>query len=124
MLQELRSRQPELSRCSETSCLRGQSSFSLDPITPVTLTRSSEWTPPMDFREWVRRSPIEFKRSPGFRQTSWHRALPSLAEAIAGEPIRGSWWGHPKGRLIYSATQAICESPEVLVCKLIKGKVT
>lgn len=50
--------------------------------------------------------------------------FPSLAEAIAGGPIRGSWWGHPKGRLIYSAAQTICESPEVLVCKLIDGKVT
>jgi len=50
--------------------------------------------------------------------------VPSVAEAIAGGPIRGSWWGHPKGRLIYSATQAIGESPEVLVCKLIDGKVT
>jgi len=50
--------------------------------------------------------------------------VPSLAEAIAGGPIRGSWWGHPKGRLIYSATQAVCESPDILVCKLIDGKIT
>src|SRR6266481_4248771 len=35
--------------------------------------------------------------------------VPSLAEAVAGGPIRGSWWGHPKGRSIYSATQAVCE---------------
>ncbi len=48
----------------------------------------------------------------------------SLAEAIAGGPIRGSWWGHPKGRSIYSATQAVCESPDILVCKLIDGKIT
>jgi hypothetical protein len=50
--------------------------------------------------------------------------VPSLAEAIAGGPIRGSWWGHSKGRVIYSATQAISESPDVLVCKLIDGKIT
>jgi len=50
--------------------------------------------------------------------------VPSLAEAIAGGPIRGSWWGHPKGRSIYSATQAVCESPDILVCKLIDGKIT
>ncbi len=50
--------------------------------------------------------------------------VPSLAEAIAGEPIRGSWWGHAKGRTIFRAAQAICESPEVLVCKLIDDKVT
>ena len=50
--------------------------------------------------------------------------VPSLAEAIAGGPIRGSWWGHPKGREIYRVADAICESPDVLVCKLVDGKVT
>jgi hypothetical protein len=50
--------------------------------------------------------------------------VPSLAEAIAGEPIRGSWWGHAKSREIFRAARAVCESPEVLVCKLINGKVT
>jgi hypothetical protein len=24
--------------------------------------------------------------------------LPNLAETIAGSAIRGSWWGHPKGK--------------------------
>jgi hypothetical protein len=50
--------------------------------------------------------------------------VPSLAEAIAGGLIRGSWWGHAKGKEIFRATQAVCESPDVLVCKLIGGKVT
>lgn len=50
--------------------------------------------------------------------------VPSLAEAIAGGPIRGSWWGHPKGREIFQAAEAVSESPEVLVCTLVEGKVT
>ena len=50
--------------------------------------------------------------------------VPSLAEAIAGGSIRGSWWGHPKGRIIFRASRAICESPDILVCKLIQGKIT
>ncbi len=50
--------------------------------------------------------------------------VPSLAEAITGEPIPGSWWGHAKGRVIFRAARAVCESSEVLVCKLIDGKVT
>lgn len=50
--------------------------------------------------------------------------VPSLAEAIAGGPIRGSWWGHPKGHEIFRVSEAVCESPEVLICKLIEGKVT
>lgn len=50
--------------------------------------------------------------------------LPSLAEAIAGGPIRGSWWGHPKSHEIFAAAGAICDSDDVLVCKLVDGKIT
>ena len=50
--------------------------------------------------------------------------VPSLAEAVAGERIRGSWWGHPKGQAIFNAAEAVGESPDVLVCKLVDGKVT
>jgi len=50
--------------------------------------------------------------------------VPSLAEAIAGGRIRGSWWGHPKGHEIFRIAEAICESPDVLVCKLVEGKIT
>jgi hypothetical protein len=50
--------------------------------------------------------------------------VPSLAEHIAGGPIEGSWWGHPKGHEIYRVAEAISESDEILVCKLVEGKVT
>jgi len=50
--------------------------------------------------------------------------VPSLAEAIAGGPIRGSWWGHPKGKEIFHAAEAICASPDVLVCKLLGDRIT
>jgi len=50
--------------------------------------------------------------------------VPSLAETIAGGPIRGSWWGHPKGHEIFHVAEALGENPEVLVCKLVEGKVT
>lgn len=50
--------------------------------------------------------------------------VPSLAEEIAGAPIRGSWWGHPKGHEIFRVAESICESDEVLVCKLVEGKIT
>jgi hypothetical protein len=50
--------------------------------------------------------------------------VPSIAEEIAGGPIRGSWWGHPKGHEIFCVAEAIRESPDVLVCKLVDGKVT
>ena len=49
---------------------------------------------------------------------------PRLAEVIAGEPIKGSWWAHPKGHEIFAIFQQIDESPDILVCRLINGKVT
>jgi hypothetical protein len=49
---------------------------------------------------------------------------PSLAEAIAGEPIRGSWWAHARGREIFAVTRKIRDSPDVLVCRLVDGKIT
>jgi hypothetical protein len=50
--------------------------------------------------------------------------LPNLAEAIAGGAISGSWWGHPKGKEIFRAVKTIGANPEVLVCKLVEGKIT
>lgn len=50
--------------------------------------------------------------------------VPSLAEKIAGSPISGSWWGHPKGREIWRISQSVRDSKEILVCRLIDGKVT
>jgi len=50
--------------------------------------------------------------------------VPSLAQVIAGEPVRGSWWSHPKSHEIFAVTRAIRDSDDILVCRLIKGKVT
>ena len=50
--------------------------------------------------------------------------VPSLAAKVAGEPIRGGWWSHSKGHEIFLLSRAIRESPEVLVCRIVGGKVT
>jgi hypothetical protein len=50
--------------------------------------------------------------------------VPSLAEAIVGGPIRGSWWAHPAGHDIFRVADAVSDSDDVLVCKLIDAKVT
>jgi hypothetical protein len=50
--------------------------------------------------------------------------VPNLAEAVAGSPIRGSWWAHPKGKQIFRAAKAIYENPDVHICKLVEGKIT
>src|SRR5205085_8745956 len=38
--------------------------------------------------------------------------------------IRGSWWAHPKSREIFRTLSEVSDSPDVLVCKLIDGKLT
>lgn len=67
---------------------------------------------------------IEFIQKHGIVLESARGPVPSLAEFIAGEPIRGSWWSHPKGREIFAATRAVRDSDDVLVCRLVQGKVT
>lgn len=67
---------------------------------------------------------IAFIEKHGVVLESGRGPVPSLAEAIAGEAIRGSWWGHPHGRTIFRLTRAVRDSPEVLVCRWIDGKIT
>jgi hypothetical protein len=67
---------------------------------------------------------VRFVRRHGIVLQAAHGPVPSLAEAVAGERIHGSWWGHPKGRTIFLAARAVSESPDVLVCKLVDGKIT
>lgn len=47
-----------------------------------------------------------------------------MTEAITGESITGSWWGHPVGKRIFAILAAVSASDQVLVCKLIDDKVT
>lgn len=70
------------------------------------------------------RQALSFVKTNGITLESGRGAVPSLAQAIAGEPIRGSWWAHPKGRVIFRCSRAIRKSKEVLVCRLVGGKVT
>ena len=67
---------------------------------------------------------LAFVRRNGVVLQAARGPVPSLAEAIAGGPIRGSWWGHPRSHEIFRVAEAVCESPDVLVCKLVEGKVT
>ncbi|MBI3839133.1 MAG: hypothetical protein HY288_14530 [Planctomycetia bacterium] len=67
---------------------------------------------------------IAFVKANGVVLESGRGPVPSLAEAIAGAPIRGSWWAHPKANTIFLCSRAIRESADVLVCRLVGGKVT
>jgi hypothetical protein len=70
------------------------------------------------------RDALAFVKREGIVLESARGSVPNLAEAVAGERIHGGWWGHPKGHDIFAATRAVRDSPDVLVCRLLGGKVT
>ena len=49
---------------------------------------------------------------------------PSLAELVAGAPIRGSWWSHPRSHEIFEAINRARSSPAIVATRLVGGKVT
>src|SRR6266571_4844935 len=67
---------------------------------------------------------LVFVRRHGVVLESARGPVPNLAEAVAGNAISGSWWGHAKGREIFSLTRAVRDSSDVLICRLVGGKVT
>src|SRR5436309_1090534 len=67
---------------------------------------------------------VAFVAAHGVVLESARGPVPSLAEAVAGEPIRGSYWAHPKANDIFLCSRAIRKSADVLVCRLVGGKVT
>src|SRR5262245_49314944 len=70
------------------------------------------------------REALAFVRKHGIVLQAARGPVPSLAEFVAGGRIRGSWWGHPKGQEIFRLSEAVADSRDVLVCKLVDGKVT
>jgi len=67
---------------------------------------------------------LAFVRTHGVVLESATGPVPSLASAIAGGPIRGSWWGHARNHEIFALTRAARDCPDVLVCRLVDGKIT
>ena len=67
---------------------------------------------------------ISFIKEHGVVLASAKGPVPRLTEAIVDESIKGSWWGHPKSHHIFAVLQAVTESKDVLVCRLVNGKVT
>jgi hypothetical protein len=65
-----------------------------------------------------------FVRQHGMVLVSAKGAVPRLTEAIAGEPIKGSWWAHPKSHQIFAILQQLSDSPDILVCRFLAGRVT
>src|ERR1700675_867668 len=68
--------------------------------------------------------PLRFVETHGVVLEAGPGVRPNVVEAIAGKPIRGSWWGHKKGRAIFRATRTVRDCDQVLVCRLVSGKIT
>ena len=67
---------------------------------------------------------IEFVRRHGVVLESARGPVPNLADTVAGTEISDSWWGHPLGDEIFGLTRAVRNRADVLVCRLVDGKIT
>jgi hypothetical protein len=67
---------------------------------------------------------VGFVRDHGVVLVSAKGAAPTLTEAIAGEAIKGSWWGHPQGKRIFALLEQVNEHPDIVACRLVDGKLT
>jgi hypothetical protein len=67
---------------------------------------------------------IAFIRRHGIVLEAGSGTVPALVAAIVGAPIRGNWWSHPRGKEIFQITRAVRASAQILVCRLVAGKVT
>ena len=67
---------------------------------------------------------VAFVEKHGLVLESARGRVPNLAEAVAGEPMRGSWWGDARAHKILLCRRAVRASRDVLVCRLLGGKVT
>jgi hypothetical protein len=65
-----------------------------------------------------------FVEKKGIVLQSGRGPVASFAAFVAGEAIRGSWWAHPAAHRIFALAEAVIDSGDVLVCRLVAGKVT
>lgn len=50
--------------------------------------------------------------------------LPNVTVLVADEKVRGSWWAHEQAHMIFAVSEMLEDHPDVLIMKLISGKVT
>jgi hypothetical protein len=68
--------------------------------------------------------PVTAVRRHGILLQSARGPVPNLAALVAGEPIEGSWWSHPRNHEIFRAINRARESSVVVATHLLGGKVT
>jgi hypothetical protein len=52
------------------------------------------------------------------------KSFPCVVRIVTGESLGSSWWSHPRSDEVFRAVSSIAAAPDVLVCKLLGGKVT
>ncbi|MCI0405646.1 MAG: hypothetical protein L0Z48_03450 [candidate division Zixibacteria bacterium] len=67
---------------------------------------------------------IDFVKEHGIVTESARGPVPSLAEAVAGGPIRGNWWSHPRSHEIFRLSRTVRSHSDVLTCRLVQGKIS
>ena len=67
---------------------------------------------------------LEFIRKEGIVLESGKSPLENLADLITGEKLKRSWWAHPKSEEIFLISRYIRNHNDILVCRLIQGKIT
>ncbi len=67
-------------------------------------------------RSWVEQHGVVLQSARG--------PVPNVAEFIAGEPIRGSWWGHSAGKKIYEILNELDGDDDIVAARLINAKIT
>ena len=70
----------------------------------------------VDVAAWVREQGVVLASARG--------PVPNVAELVAGEPIRGSWWAHPAAHQIYAVLGELLASGDVAATRLVNGRVT
>ncbi len=70
------------------------------------------------------RGAVAFIRDRRIVLSTGNSSLPSLAEAIAGRPLRGSWMANPEGFRIYNILKKVYASRRIFSAPLILGKET
>ncbi|HWM61092.1 MAG TPA: hypothetical protein VNN98_03020 [Rhizomicrobium sp.] len=67
---------------------------------------------------------LVFVKKHGVVLASAKGPVPRMTEIIAGETIKASWWAHAKSRQIYAVLRSLENDPDILVCRLVGGKVS
>ena len=69
-------------------------------------------------------SAARFVEEHGIVLASAKGPAPRLIEHIAGEPIAGNWWSHPRANAIYDVLSRVQARDDLLVCRLVQRKIT